>query len=408
MSALPRICQAPLLLAGLALLAACSGARAPAAAVKPAVAVECSPGSAACPNILIEGDRPATTPSFTGHADPGMHHDPAVPRRLWMLYSYLEGRPARGRHGEAVGIPVVSTRLARSDDSGRSWRLEGTLWRSELVRDPEGRGPDSYFGSETPSLTAVREPDGSTTWYSVRLSYFLEPVTAYSPRYASSWTMHVAAVRAASPAALANAAEAVLGARTTHPAYGAHVRLTELAPELGECGMWNNPAVAADGGKLYVIAECLAFDGRKLNDERSRVVVFRTVPAGAPASWRWEYAGVLVDSPLARALGGKRVVSPDVSRAANGARLLIVTPQDVSLVGKGCVVLRLDSLDPPRIARDAAGAPIVLAAVAPSRDRAWHTGACTHDAASQTGVVTVGSSTGRGLQAELLATGLRP
>ena len=404
----PRMRLAALLMV-LAALGGCGGARTTTQA--PAVPyrlVDCSADSPSCRPIFVIGDRPARTPSFTGYADPTLQHDPAVPGRIWMAYSYLEGRPARGANGEAVGVPVVSTHLARSDDGGKRWTLQGKLWDSPLVRDPEGRGPESFFGSETPSLAALRDA-GGTTWYSVRLSYFLEPITGYAPRYATSWTMHVAAARGDSPAALVQAEEAILGTSTTHPAYRAHVRLTELAPELRDCAMWNNPAVTADSGRLYLLAECLVFRGKTLIDERSRVVIFRTAPAGAPPSWKWEYVGVLIDFPLARALGGKRVVSPDVSRGADGERILIVTPQDVSFVGKGCVVLRLDSLDPPRIRRDASGAPLVLARQTSTPTPGWHTGACTHDAASATGTVTVGSNASvRGLQAELLATGLRP
>jgi hypothetical protein len=317
-----------------------------------------------------------------------MHHDPAVPGRIWMLYSYLEGRPARGRKGEKVGIPHVTTRLARSDDGGRSWTLDGTVWDSALVPDPEGRGPESYFGSETPNLAATRNADGTTTWFSVRLSYFLEPVTAYAPRFGSSWTMRVAAARGNSPAALGRAEEAILGTGTTDAAYKPHVRLTTLADELRDCGMWNNPAVAVESDFLYVIPECLVLDGKRVSDARSRMVVFRTMPTGAPASWQWKYVGVLADSALARALGGQRVVSPNVSRGADGARLLLLTPQDGG-VGQGCVVLLLDSLDPPRIRRDAGGRPAVLARQTARRVRGWHTGACTYDGASETGLVTV-------------------
>lgn len=367
-------------------------------------AVTCSRGPERCPPIAIDGDRRSTTPTFNGHADPVIRHDPAVPARIWMLYSYLEGRLARRRDGKPAGIPHVSTRLARSDDAGRTFRLVRTLWDSRLVRDPENLGPDSFFGSETPNLT-VRQHANGTTWYSVRLSYFLEPVTAYSPRYASSWTMRVA--QDSTPAALADSDEAVLGTRTTHAAYGPHVRLTALANELSDCGMWNNPAVAFEGERLYVIAECLAFDGKKVSDTRSRVVVFRTNPNGPPPTWQWEYAGVLADHALARSLGGTRVVSPDISSAADGKLLLVLALRSGD-DGLGCVALLLDSLDPPRIGRDGGGKPAVRARISAERAGRWHIGACTHDPKSATGVVGVAASTGRGLQAELRATGLRP
>jgi hypothetical protein len=300
----------------------------------------------------------------------------------------------------------VSTRLARSDDGGRRWRFERTLWDSPLVNDPEGRGPASYFGSETAGLAAAGGADG-VTWYSVRLSYFLEPVTAYEPRYTSSWTIRVAAARGSSPAVLGDADEVVLGTGTTHEAYGPHVRLTALDPALRDCAMWNNPAIVAEIGRLYVVAECLAFNGTAVDARRSRIVVFRTTPAGAPASWQWTYAGVLADHALAEAIGGDRTVSPNISRAADGTRLLVLTPHAAGS-GQGCVVLALESLDPPRVRRDGDGRPIVRARQVARRVDGWHTGACTHDPASDTGLITVAATTSRGLQAELRSTGLRP
>lgn len=113
-----------------------------------------------------------------------------------------------------------------------------------------------------------------------RLSYFLEPVTAYEPRFATSWTMRVATAVGPTPAALASAPEAVLGTATTAVAYGVHARLTALAPQLSDCGLWNNPAIAYEGERLYLIAECLAFDGMLVSQARSRMVCSAPIRAG--------------------------------------------------------------------------------------------------------------------------------
>jgi hypothetical protein len=367
--------------------------------------IDCAHEPERCPRIDIAGDRPSAAPTFTGFADPALQADPGTPGRLWMVYSHLRGRVATGAGGAKVGVPHVATRLARSDDGGRQWKFVRTLWDSALTDDPEGQGPPSYFGSETAGLVARRDADG-TTWFGVRLSYFLEPVTAYAPRYATSWTVRVSAARGDTPQALAGVDEAVLGSATTHATYGPHVRLTSLAPALRDCGIWNNPALALDGNRLYLVLECMAFDGKTASAARSRIVVFRTTPEGSASTWRWEYVGVLADATLARALSAERLVSPNVSYSADGTRLLTVTPQ-VGGVGQGCVVLALDSLDPPGV-RESDGRPVVRARQRAAGTKRWHTGACTHDAASATGVVTVAATTAKGLQAELRATGLRP
>ena len=370
--------------------------------------VDCSPPARQCPLIEIVGDRASSTRTFTGFADPALIADPLVAGRLWMAYSYLGGRPAQGADGRPVGIPHASTHLARSDDSGRTWYFDTVLWDSELVDDPEGRGPPSYFGSETPSLAVLRA-GGETTWFSVRLSYFLEPVTAYEPRYATGWTMRVARATGPSPAALAVAAEVVLGVRTTALGYGAHVDLNALAPELTDCAMWNNPVVAIEAGRLFLIAECLAFDGRNINLDATRMVVLSTNATGEVAQWRWRYDGVLADRTLARAVGGERLVSATIVRGADGALLFIATPHiGREVFGQGCVVMELDSLAPPRVRRDSAGAPVVRARQTSRADRHFRTGACAYHPASVTGLITVEAHTTRGLRAALRATGLRP
>lgn len=394
--------------AAMLLLAGCGGSPDSSAADPPVLAVDCSRGTTSCSKLAIAGSVASGTRTFTGFADPALHHDPAQPGRIWMLYSHLSGKPATSAGGAMVGVPHVATRLARSDNGGTSWVHEAIVWDSPLVADPEGLGPPSYFGSETPSLTAVADASG-VTWYSVRLAYFLEARTAYAPRFTSSWVMRVAAARSPTPAGLAGAADAVLGTSTTAAVYGPHVRVNALSPTLAGCTFFNNPAIFAQGDRLYLVPECLEFDGNVVSAARSRMVVLRTRPVGAPSTWVWEYVGVIADQALARELGGERVVSATISRTVNGTLLFMATPLGGSSgVGTGCVAVELASLDPPSMRRNAAGQLVVRARQTAAGDAGWHTGACTHDPRSATGIVSVAATTSNGLQAELLATGLKP
>ena len=370
--------------------------------------IDCSWPVTKCPTIEIAGDRPSWTQTFSGYADPSIVADPSDKDRYWLAYSYLEGKRATGVRGNPVGVPHVATHLARSDDGGQTWRFEATLWDSELAPDPEGKSPSSYFGSETPSLTVVRS-GGRTTWYSVRLWYFLEPESAYKPRFGTGWTMRVARADGPSPAALAGADDVVLGVRTTAPGYGASVDLNALAPELSDCAMWNNPIVTAQSGRLYLVAECLVFRGTEVVAERTRMVVLSSEAAGAPKQWKWRYDGVVADRALALALGGERLVSAEIQRGRDGQLLFIVSPQSgKGIFGHGCVAMELESLDPPRIRRDPSGALVIRARQTSKPDARWRTGGCTYSAGSAGGLITVGAATARGLRASLHRTGLQP
>lgn len=369
-------------------------------------AVACEQQSSACPVIQIAGDPPSPTQRFTGYADPSVIADPVVANRLWLAYSYLQGKRAKGSWGQTVGVPVVATHLAQSDDGGRSWRLHSMLWDSALSDDPEGKTRPSYFGSETPSLAATRK-GGTTTWYSIRLSYFLEPESAYKPRFATGWLMRVAKAEGDTPAVLAGAPDTVLGVRTTASGYGANVDLNSLSPELGDCAMWNNPIITVQDARLYLVAECLVFRSKTLIQSRTRMVVLSTDPGGGPKSWSWRYDGIIADETLAQQLGGDQLVSPEIQRAPDGRLLFIVSPQTRKEVyGQGCAVMLLESLAPPKLKRDAAGLPVIIARQTSALDADWRTGACTYSAASATGLITVGAVTRRGLSSDLRATGL--
>ena len=71
-------------------------------------------------------------------------------------------------------------------------------------------------------------------------------------------------------------------------------------------------------------------------------------------------------------------------------------------VGDGCVALELDSIDPPALARDCSGNPIVRARITGAG-----VGACTHDPASLTGIIATSQGAAGGNWA-LRASGVEP
>lgn len=372
---------------------------------RPITVVDC--GGARCPAIQIAGDAPAANPgTFRGYGDPTIARDPAAPQRVWLAYSWPHILPGRAPNGSAVLMAAVSTHLARSDDGGRAFSYVGTPWPALPAEDPEGSGENGIDSSETASLVTIAS-GGTVTWYGAHLRYFLQPQTGYNPKYGTSWTVRIGA--AASPPELATASEAVLGVSGTAAAYQPNARLDQLAGlPLERCAMLNNPTLFARDGRLYLIVECLAFAGTTRDFPRSTVQVFATVPSGPPSGWTWRHAGMLADYGLAQQLGNDTIQQPDVSLAADGTLLLVLTPAhaeataEVGTRGDGCVALELASIDPPALARDCAGRAIVR-----QRIEGEGVGACTHDRASATGVVATTKAEANG-NWTIHASGARP
>mgnify|MGYP005865183339 CR=1 FL=1 len=129
------------------------------------------------------------------------------------------------------------------------------LWRASRETDQGGSGQPGYSSHEVVSLLPLDE-DGDTTWVAARLRYFVPDAgEAFFRRRPSSFQLRVA--QASSPELLGDAPEAVLGGAFTAPGWGPHVNLSVLAPAVRPCSIWNEPALFANHGTLYLAAVCL-------------------------------------------------------------------------------------------------------------------------------------------------------
>lgn len=372
----------------------------------PAVAVANCSTTGNCDAIQIAGDMPDNNPgTFKGFADPSLASDPDVAGRVWLAYTWPHVVLGPATEGSPL-MAAAENRLARSDDSGMTFTRIMTLWPDFETLDPEGSGENGRISSETASLTSITSA-GVTTWYGAHLRYFLRPLTGYNPKYATSWHVRIGA--AATPEDLASASETVLGVTNTAAAYAPNVRLDQLAGlPVQHCAMLNNPTLFTRNQTLYLIVECLAFVGTTPDYVNTSMQVFATIPSGVPTSWTWRYAGKLADHALATELGNDTILQPDVSLAADGTPIALITPAhidtsvQVGTVGDGCVAIELASIDPPALARDCTGNLVIR-----RRVTGIGVGACTHDRNSATGIVATsqGSSGGNWM---IRASRLRP
>jgi hypothetical protein len=185
------------------------------------------------------------------------------------------------------------------------------------------------------------------------------------------------------------------------------VRLSSLSPGLAGCYFYNNPAIAVEAGNIYLLAECFELlPGGSRDESEWRTVVFRARLEGPPPDWTWEYVGSIANHADATELGAGHLVSPNVARAVDGSLLVLYAPK--SGAAQGCVALELESIDPPVLRRDCDGGLVVRARQTANANASWHTGACTYDPGSSTGIIMTAVDASSGFSASLHATTLKP
>jgi hypothetical protein len=365
--------------------------------VGPYPTVDCT-AAGPCREIAIAGDAAATIagrPSpARGFADPSIRRDPALPV-IWMAYSWPHTELLAG-----ATVTTVDSHLARSDDSGVTWRFIRPLWRAERASDETGAA--GLLNSET--VTLAPDPTAPTgEWYSARFQYF----TSGTPKV-TSFTLRVAA--APSPELLASAEESVLGCAATHPYWQPDVDLTSLSRELQGC-IWNDPALLMRERTLYLATQCMIFRAGEERPEDEFIALFGTTPAGRARTWTWRYIGKLAGREEAKELGGEMLQQTDLAVARDGALLAIASPARPSTplaTHFGCRAFEIASLDPPRLARDFAGRLRVRAAVTVTDQPPYGPGSCGYDAQSATGIVIARRQVQPELIVTLNASRLRP
>ena len=342
-----------------------------------------------CPAIEIIGDHEALLPNgdkcpFSGFADATIRLDNQS-GRLWMAYSWPNVRIDK----RGIKIPQVEIHLAYSDDYGKIWQFEKTLWSPTPTFSPDNEA--GYMSHEVANLLPVTE-NGATVWYGARLDYFLPDRGGFRKRPPQSFRIIVS--RAKHPTELTNAAVVSLGSMATDPAWGMNVNLAALSTETRHCSLWNEPALYYKGGELFLALSCMAFKGKTPDLERSDLVVFATRPQQPqPAQWKWRYVSKLSGALEAKELGAERLTQIDLATGMDGKLLAIVTPDtwntDIQdFVHQGCRVIDVDTSGGIfKLKRDSDGHLMVRARVVATDAGEAGTAACAYDPSSQTGLI---------------------
>lgn len=347
--------------------------------------VDCSAGL--CETLMVVGDPYATSlGTFKGYSDPHLIADPNDPNQVWLSYSWLEVDSLTNLFGNEVMVAIVSNHLARSEDGGKTFDFVSEMWPSIPVKDPEGSGAEGLNDSETASLAWIKNAQGEATWFGAHLRYFLRPVQGYSPKFSTSYTIRVTA--ASTPQELNDSPEAVLGVSSTASVYNMDVALDVLVSKsLTDCAMANNPSLFANDSKLYLVFECLAFKGSKLQNDKTTIQLIASEPSGPPDTWTWWYVGEIANGDTYNELGVDILQQPDISLGRNGELLFTVTPSTnnpggIERLHQGMLVLELEQLNPPILVRDYKDNLLIHAQMTTEG-----LGGCTFSSASVTGVL---------------------
>lgn len=376
----------------------------------PTLRLDCIPVSAQCRELKVAGDPYYTFPDssaspFSGYADPSIRKD-LQSNTLWLSYSWPNFHLRQG-----VRTPGIDTHLAKSTDGGDSWTFVKTLWPSTPVSDAANPAQKGYLESEASNLLPVLEGN-SVTWYAARASYFLPEQGEATNLKVNSFQLQV--FKAATPQALSDAPHAVLGSDLTAAGWGVTQNLQSLSPDLKAVTFWNEPALYYEGGRLYLVTVGFAYDRQGAVMSKNGVFVFSTDPAEAPNAWQWTYNGQLAGPKEASEMGGERLTQTDIARGVDGKLLLVASPDvwNAALKDynhKGCVVLEIQSMSTPRLARDANGKLVARALIGASDSNELGSAACSYDPNSSSGILfTRRVKTSSELTVSIWMTGLRP
>lgn len=321
---------------------------------------------------------PASSPiTFAGVGAHGVF-DPSLERdgdRLWMSYSAVEApkAPACAATGPST-IERIETRLAWSEDGGRTWKDAGRVNAAEGVCLPEPERIGTWV-NEVSTLVRDETAPKAERWKLIWHRYlWARDSSQGNRRFDQSWI----AVRAASsPGKLAAAPARKLfvgkAYDTRQDASGKPAaRLTDLHADLADCAVATEPGALGTPDGLYVALSCRALDAA-----RSRVVLLRL------SRGRWRYVGTALDGKLSRAAGSEQPMTAGDPYLSGTKAFLIATRVSTPNTYNGCAVFMLD-LRTGKVGTKA-GKPHAVLDV---RSKPPFSGACGYDpAATRSGIL---------------------
>ena len=381
---------------------------------------------ATCPALVIKDDDVSRYPdgrpaAFRGFADPCLRKDP-VSGELWLVYSWPHMEHlGPGALDYAAG---VETHLAVSKDSGKSWKRDKVLWPRTPATFKDARtraAKEGFISHEVPNIVPCTI-DGKASWVGVRDDYFLGRDGNYKARDNRSFCFRL--MTAATPPELSDAPYVTFGHSMTSPECKVDVNLCDLSKDFPVMFIPNEPTLYFRDGRLYFAFVCMTFNGQTPDFPSSFIAVLSTECKGPIQKWTWRYHGKLTTHKEAKELGGDSLTQIDLALGKDGKLLALLTPEAwnpkapgaeggdafFGIMHYGCVVVEVESLDTPALARRKDGKLAVRAILTSTTPTEQGPGAAAYDPASATGILFTlrDLSIGKNLVWSLHPTGLHP
>ena len=352
---------------------------------------------------------PAPTPperiTFSGVGtrgifDPSIARDPSdVTGRLWMSYSAVDP----SQTWSALNVDAVATRLAYSDNNGRTWTDSGTIV--------------SNFLDVTLPLAS---PNDAGTWVNEVSQLIYDPGATANERWKILWHHYltlnrlpvndrrrfehgwIAMKMAGSPEGLAAAPEIKLfagygydagnntaGGGSRSPLGGAPlIQLdTALNSALNTC-VFTEPGMYASSAALYLSLQCQHLD--PASPDRLIVLLKCASPCNTGSAASWSYLGTLLNKSNAAAFGFDDGFAASGLFASAGNLYVVATPVQTSgapwsAYYSGCHLFRFTDIDSALLQKTGVH-PTLIASV--NGTSGSFNGACSyHASASNSGML---------------------
>ena len=331
-----------------------------------------------------------------GIFDPSIARDPSdVTGRLWMSYSAVDPSLT----WSALNVDAIATRLAYSDDNGKTWTDSGTIVSNFLdvtlpLASPRDAGT---WVNEVSQL--IYDPNAIATerWKILWHHYLVLnrlPIDERR-RFEHGW---IAMKMAGRPEDLAAAPEIKLFAGKIYDAVNNTtgtplLQLDTLNAALNGCAVFTEPGMYASNGALYVSLQCEVFDFAVTPPVPiNRLIVLLKCASLCGSAASWSYQETLLQKSDASAFGFDSGFAAPGMFASAGSVYLVVTgaqfvtpPIGAAYVSySGCRIFRFADIDSALLQKTGAQ-PTLIGSV--NGTAGSFNGACSyHASANQSGM----------------------